>query len=157
VSASEVSLPTPVELARQWTQLIGRRVTVSPGPAPVMPFALATYVDDATVVVAAGLFDAALAAGLGAALILIPPAVAVDAAKDLDFPDRLTSSFHEVANVTSSLFARHGVHVKLRDTNFGAPAPAEDVAPVLSAPRHRADLAVAVDGYGAGACSFLLA
>lgn len=155
--SAEVVLPTPAELAHQWTQLIGRKVTVSSAPAPAEAFALASYVDDAAVVVAAGLFDAPLAAALGAALILIPPGVATDAAKDLDFPDSLTSSFHEVANVTSSLFARQGVHVKLRSTDFGTPAPPPDVAPVLAGPGSRIDLTVAVDGYGSGACSFLLA
>lgn len=152
-----VVLPTHEELTHQWTQLIGRKVTVKDGPAPGASYALATYIADDGHVAALGLFDAAVAASLGAALILIPAGVARDAAKEQDLPESLSGSFQEVANVTSSLFARLGVHVKLRDVAYGPTTPPADVAAVLAAPKQRLNMTVTVDGYDPGAGAFLLA
>lgn len=153
--ATDVPLPDPGDTAQLWSQLLGRAVAVHPATSPTVAYATATYITDDSHVVAVGLFDAKLAASLGAALILIPAGAAEDAAAERDFSDAISSSFQEVANITSSLFASLGVHVRLRETIWAPDDVPADAAAVIAAPSDLGHYSVTVAGYQGGAMSFL--
>ena len=102
--------------------------------------------------------DKPLAATLGAAIALIPPATAEEAVGAGPLPQNLLENTSEVLNVMSSLFNAEGApHLRLETVydSGAAPLPA-DVAHWLRSYGPRLDLAVDVRGYGTGLLGVLL-
>lgn len=142
------------------TDLLGKSVDVilaDPLPSDART-AVAIYTTDRLATAAVVAFTAPLAAYLGAALGLLPPAGAKEAAAAGSLPANLEENFSEVVNILASLFNRKGApHVKLYSVvPPGAPVPA-DVARLFGGLGARLDLAVAVPAYGDGRVSLVLA
>jgi hypothetical protein len=126
----------------------------APGGAVV-----AEYVTDLGHSVALIALDLPLAAHLGAALGLVPPAVSQEAVRDGYLSDDLLDNAYEVLNIAGSLFnVGDAPHVRLIEGLYdtsSAPLPAE-IDRWLRGYVPRLDAACEVRGYGAGRLSVLL-
>jgi hypothetical protein len=99
--------------------------------------------------------DMAFAVNSGAALSLLPPAVAKEAAKDKELTPVMLANLHEVMNICTRLLLRDGsLHLKLRELCLlsALPAPA---ASILSAARGRVDFEIGIGKYGSGILSVI--
>ena len=153
------ALPTADAITKLISSLVGKNVTVKAGPVLKQPprgGVVAVCVDDAKNVVAVIVTDVQLAAATGAALAMIPPAAAQDAARTGSLPPNIADNCHEVANVMCSLLtASGGRGVRLGDFDTsGVPASAE---PVLGGAGARLDLEVEIRGYGKGQLAIISA
>jgi hypothetical protein len=111
------------------------------------------YVSDQDKIVALCGCDMAFAANSGAALSMLPPNVAKEAAKDKDLTPVMLANLHEVMNICTRLMLRDDTpHIKLRELCVvtALPPPAVDI---LGAPKARADFEVAIGKYGPGVLS----
>ena len=108
------------------------------------------YVSDAGVPAAACIADVALAANAGAALSMLPPAVAKDAAKSKQLTDVMVGNLREVLNIcTRLLMTDTSAHLRLAEV-FPATALPAGVATVLSGQKGRVDFELTVPKYGPG-------
>jgi hypothetical protein len=136
--------------------LLGRSVTLRPGPAqvldPARPSYLAEYRFDDGGLAALTVADLELSAAMGAAIAAMPPQetqAMVAASGELD--DELQEFLHEVVNVTAKLMNSPTTpHVVLAHLSPVPGQVAEDVAGLATRPRAREDWQVSVDGYGTG-------
>lgn len=154
-----VPVPHPQQVRDLLVELLGRDVVVGLGdpvlPGPQLPAAVAIYVTDRTATGALCVCDVALAAGLGAALALIPARTAADAATTGILPTNLAENFYEVVNILASVFNQDEASPKLRLWAVHGPGetlPA-DVAAHAGQLARRLDLDVAIAGYGSGRLS----
>ena len=148
MSAPARTLPAADGVARILTSLLGRAVTarkVAVAPAKVGlvgVYALAR--EPAAAVIA---FDVGLAAHVGAALALVPPAVAAECARKGKLEDNLRENTAEVLNILCPLVNPAGApHLGLREV---VTAVADEIKPMVSSPA-RLELDVQVSGYGGG-------
>lgn len=115
------------------------------------------YVDARLRLRAVVLTDLALAAYLGAAIGLVPAAVAHQAVELRMLPPALAENAAETLNVTASLFnADDAPHLRLDTVHLPGEALPADVAQWVLAYVRRTDLAVSVPGYGRGRWSLLV-
>jgi hypothetical protein len=94
--------------------------------------------------------DANLAAFSSAALSMLPPAAAKDAAKTRKLTDVMAENLREIMNICSQLVMRDDLpHFRLQDVYaVGAlPAPAQAL---LAKPVERSDFEIALPKYGSG-------
>ncbi len=148
------ALPSSKDVGTLLSQLLGRTVKVDWSTTAVplkAPCVVGVYVTDEGATAALSVFDVALACHLGAALSLMPAAVANESVRKGVLVDTLADNLHEVANVMASLFNHDGAaHIKLREV-IAAP---KVVPPMLPATMGHAvarlDLNLGVQGYGAG-------
>jgi hypothetical protein len=159
---SAAGLPNPKEVCDLFHDLLGREVTSSAG-APVQitlddPAVVAVYVDDNLRMYGLVLFDVPLAAFAGAALALVPPGGAEDAAQAKALTPALAENVSEILNIaTAMLAAKTAHHLRLHCVyQADEPVPA-DVAALASLFGSRVDLTLAVAGYGSGQISIVLA
>lgn len=99
--------------------------------------------------------DMAFAANSGAALSMLPPNVAKEAAKEKELTPVMLANLHEVMNICTRLMLRDdSPHVKLRElcVQSALPPPA---AAILAAPRARVDFEIAIGKYGVGVLSVM--
>lgn len=145
-------LPTAKEVLSLFSQLLGRPVKVDLGSAPLKPpRVVCSYITDQDVLAMICVFDLSLAAHLGAALSMIPVAVANEAVRNTTFTDSIAENFGEVANVFSSLFNAEGVaHVRYKTYSLALKAVPPDVSALIAHATGRHEFAVSVQGYGAG-------
>jgi len=111
---------------------------------------LGVYIADDGRPVALCACDANLAAFSSAALSMMPPAVAKDAAKTRKLDGLMTENLREVMNICSQLVMRDDApHLRLQDVySVGAlPAPAQAL---LARPVERSDYEIALPKYGSG-------
>jgi hypothetical protein len=99
--------------------------------------------------------DMAFAANSGAALSMLPPNVAKEAAKDKELTPVMMANLHEVMNICTRLMLRDdSPHLKLRElcpfTGLAPPAAA-----IAGAPRARVDFEIGIAKYGAGVLSVM--
>lgn len=158
------TLVLPHALSKVLRTLLGRVVPVKPGPPPPAsrPRVVATYLTDDDALHGLIICDVPLACHLGAALSLIPAAVANESVKKGRIEDMLLEHLHEVLNVCVPLFVEpEGPRV-----HFGvllAPnAPLTvDITRVLQRTAvkdgQRVDLHVDITGYAGGALSVIAA
>jgi hypothetical protein len=155
-------VPAIKEIRDLLEALLGRDVTIKPGTilvtADVRKLAVALYVDDGMKLAAVTAMDLALAAFSGAAMGLVPAAVARTCIKESELTPMIADNVGEVLNVMCALLNRPGLpHVKLHQVfQPGETAPADAVSRLLAHGR-RLDLDVDVDGYGTGRMSLSLA
>ncbi|MGE0810645.1 MAG: hypothetical protein AB7N69_08520 [Immundisolibacter sp.] len=153
------ALPTADAVAKLIASLAGKNVTVTAGSklkAPPMGSAIGVCMDETPSVAAVIVADVALAAAAGAALAMIPPTAAQDAARSGVLPVNMADNFREVTNIMCSLLtAAGGRGVRLTDFSVaGAPSAAEAV---LAGTGARLDLVVDVQGYGKGQLAIISA
>jgi len=99
--------------------------------------------------------DLAFAANSGAALSMLPPNVAKEAAKSKDLTPVMLANLHEVMNICTRLVLRDDTpHLKLREMCpiSTLPAPA---AAILTAAKARIDFEIGIGKYGPGILSVL--
>ena len=154
-------LPASKDVREMLEGLIGRPVTVSPGP-PVTPSAdkpvsVAVYVDPNMAVNALCLMDLGASAYTGGALALLPAGGCQDAVEeDGELTSLLVEALHEVVNVLSALVNVPGAPLCKRHKLY---APGDDlpgdIVGMLAA-FNRLDLVVEVQGYGKGGLSLVL-
>ena len=150
----------PLPGAPQVKELLGMLfdgLSVKPGAkldaSPKSNCYFGVYVSDADKVVALCGCDMAFAANAGAALSMLPPNVAKEAAKDKELTPVMLANLHEVMNICTRLMLRDDTpHIKLRQLCVVTllPPPA---AEILAAPKGRADFEVTIGKYGAGTLS----
>lgn len=154
-------LPAPKEIRDLLGDLLGREVTVAPtspfAPGPYAPATVAVYVTDQLEVAGVIACDLKLSAAAGAAIGLVPPGGAADAAASGTLPANLAENLQEVLNVAAALFNTPGApHLRLYTMHpAGQTLPADVVARALTLGR-RVDLTVEVAGYGSGRLSIVL-
>lgn len=108
------------------------------------------YISDAGTPVAACVADGALAANYGAALSMLSPAMAKDAAKSKELTDIMIANLREVMNIcTRLLMSDDSAHLRLEEV-YSADAMPPHVAKVLGAVQNRVDFELTVPRYGAG-------
>jgi hypothetical protein len=132
-------------------------LSVKPGPkldaSPKSNCYFGVYVSDTDKVVALCGCDMAFAANSGAALSMLPPNVAKEAAKDKELTPVMLANLHEVMNICTRLMLRDDTpHIKLRQLCVVTELPPA-AAEILGAPKGRADFEVAIGKYGAGVLS----
>jgi hypothetical protein len=141
-----------------WEQLLGRDVTVTPAnAAPSGAMTVAEFCDDRGRLRVLAVADLALTVWAGCALGLIPPGGAEDQIAEGSASASALDNFHEVLNVSTSLFNQDGPHVRLTTLHApGADLPAE-LAELARRSGDRRDLTVEIARYGTGRLSFVLA
>jgi hypothetical protein len=158
---SGTPLPSP-QLVRETLQmLLGRDVEVETGADMVNPkgeggAVVGVFDGPGNKLAALWVSDLAASACIGAAIGLMPPRAAADAAAG-GLSELITENLHEAINVAGSLLNADGApHVALK----GVYAPGEwlpaDVAGWVMAYVPRQDLRVFVSGYGEGCLSIVV-
>jgi hypothetical protein len=149
-------LPRLDDVERLLITLLGREVRTArlrQGQTIAAPDRIACYEDRTGQLRALIAVDRSLAAGLGGALALIPPAaVAEDLAEAPALPEHLAENLYEVLNVCASLFnesREHALHVRLAMESPLA-AATEEARALLAGGVGRVDCAVTVPGYPGG-------
>ncbi|WP_019136096.1 hypothetical protein [Cellulomonas massiliensis] len=156
----QTPLPSAKDVRELVEGLVGREVTVTTGGAMVDPAGgalVGVYVDRRMRLVAMVLLDLPLAAGVGAALGLVPARAAAEAVELRELPTNLSENAAEVLNVTASLFNAEGApHVRLDRVYQPFEPLASDLTPWVLSYVRRTDLTMEVAGYGEGAFSLLV-
>jgi hypothetical protein len=99
--------------------------------------------------------DAALAGYAGAALSMLPPAVAKDAVKSKDLTDVMVGNLKEIMNICSRLVMTDtSPHVRLEELHPAKAFPA-GVNAVLGGQKGRVDFEINVPKYGPGTLAVL--
>ncbi len=152
--------PLPdVPLVRDLLGMLFDGLSVKAGPKlDVSPKAggyFAVYVaDDGSPAALCGC-DMAFAANSGAALSMLPPAVAKEATKDKELTPVMLANLHEVMNICTRLMLRDdSPHLKLRELCRVAALPAPAAA-ILGSARGRVDFEIGIAKYGPGVLSVL--
>jgi cellulase/cellobiase CelA1 len=153
-------LPSNLAIRNLLEDLLGRDVSVNPGPpcsvggAPGA--AVALYVDDHLRSAAVVVFDFALAAHAGAAIGLLPPGASEAALEDGELPTNLHENAAEVLNIMASLFNVPGAqHLKLHAAYAPGEVLRSDVTEMATRTGSRLDLTVEIARYGKGALSIV--
>lgn len=148
------ALPSSKDVGSMLSQLLGRTVKVEWSTTAVplkAPCVTGVYVTDEGAVAALCIVDLALACHLGAALSMIPAAVANEAVRKGALVDNLADNLHEVANVMASLFNHDGAtHIKLREVVVATKALPAFLPAAMAHPIARLDLTIGIQGYGGG-------
>jgi hypothetical protein len=160
MSAGAVSYPLPnIAQVKELLGMLFDALSVKLGPKlDVSPKALGyfgVYVsDDGTPVALCGC-DMAFAANSGAALSMLPPNAAREAAKEKVLTPVMLANLHEVMNICTRLVLRNdSSHLKLHELCAlnALPAPA---AADVAAPKGRIDFEVGLGKYGSGLLSVM--
>lgn len=153
-----MTLPNAEAVSRNLRDLFSKPVTVKVGqalPSASLAF-VAVYVDPAGTPVALGLSDIRFAAYSGAALAMIPVAVAAESVKKNKLEENLRENFYEVINILAAVMnASSEAHLKLGELAGPAQAP-EAAKAIIAKPGKRVDFDVTVEGFGAGKLGFLV-
>lgn len=155
-----MKLPSPVEVATLFGELLGKRVTAKPTPPakPTDAGYVGRLVDPSGALRGVTFSDKAFAAYTGAALAMIPRGVADDALRKGQVPSNLLENHDEVVNISTVLLNQanqSALHVKLAGTLMTGPTLPADVKGVVAKPTSRADYVLDIDGYGTCRFSFL--
>lgn len=140
--------------------LYDRSVVIAPAaafePSAAVPAVIASYQSDSGDPLGLWICSMAAAAHLGAALSLLPKAVADDCARRNRLEDNLVDNFREVANVCSVVIAEClGERALLSGMQERAAAIPSELAAFVKTTK-RFDLSVDVAGYGKGPVSLRL-
>jgi CheY-like chemotaxis protein len=156
-TAAISTLPSSLAIRELLERLLDREVEAGPCPPPVMATAvLGLYADDRDRMTAVLTLDLPLAAYLGSALALLPPATAESAIAEGELTPSLAENVDEVLDVFTAVLNPHpDTHQRLYATYPGPQAPA-DAAAHSKALGNRLDLQITVHGYGTGTLSYVL-
>lgn len=156
-----MKLPPAEAVARMLTDLLGRPCSVKPTAKP--GFAdqglIGVLADRSGQMKALTFSDRPFAALSGAALALIPRAVAEEAVRKGVIPESLLENHQEIVNISTALFNvvnADADHLKLKEMLATSPATPQALRTFLIKPAARLDLAVDISGYGTGKLSLLV-
>jgi hypothetical protein len=159
----KLTLPSPELVSRNYSDLLGRTFAAKKAPQPFAPkpgekWAVARYGagTPGSAAVVYWLVDLPAAAGLGAALSMIPSATAQAAARDGKFSEALLENFREVMNVGAAMLKSAEGRVALQDVLLPPQPPAAELAKWMASAQQRMDLTTALQGYDAGRIVLLL-
>ena len=131
----------------------GGKTDVSPGSKAYV----GVYVSDNGTTVALCACDLALAASSSAALSMLPPGVAKEAAKSGELTDVMLANLREVMNICTRLVLREDTpHVRLETRCQAGKLPASAAA-LAAGPKARADFEITLAKYGSGKFAVLTA
>jgi len=144
------------------TDLLGRGVAVDKVPPGAFddgePGAIAEFVTDEEATAALCVLDAPFAVRVGAALVMVPANVAEEDLASGDVPDHHLENVREVVNIFGRMLnSATTPHVRLHGLHRWPGPLSEGVQALLEEPEFRRDFAVAVEGYGEGRFSILVA
>jgi hypothetical protein len=154
-------LSSDEEIAELIGSLTGKEVKIGKGPVlqpgPACPVIAATYADEEGNLGALLLADVAAAAGMGAALTLMPAAAVTDAMRAGTLDDALLENWAEIANICTQMvrlpgFPRFQLTGSVQSSD-GLPA---DVEALLARARYRAGWSLQVPQYSNGRMSLIL-
>jgi hypothetical protein len=158
--ATKLKLPAAADLAKLLGSLFDKRIAVTKSAAPLAPSAyrgVCDYVDLEQQTLFVCVCDLPLLAGVGAALAMIPPAVAAESVRAGKPSESLRENAYEVFNIAASMFNEvdgMDLHVKLRELLVGPPVPPATLAKIAK-PVTRLDFDVVVPGYPVGKLALL--
>jgi hypothetical protein len=146
---------------RQMLGLLFEGLDVKPGKrfdiVPPSGSWVGMYVSDDGRPVAACAVDVALAANSSAALSMLPPGAAKDAAKAKELTDVMVANLREIMNICSRLLMTDSsAHLKLGKV-YPSDAMPPELTALLGAARSRVDFELNVPKYGAGTLAVLSA
>ncbi len=155
-------LPEPEDVRELLVALLAREVLVDLGASAELhegsAAAVGVYVTDREHVASLVLVDGPLACRAGAALSMLPAAVADESIGEGGVPANLLDNTGEVLNVLARLLnSERTAHVRLRAVR---PLPADlghEAAALLASPADRRSFTVDIDGYGPGTATVLVA
>ena len=125
--------------------------------APASGSWVGLYIADDGAPVAACVADVALAANSSAALSMLPPAVAKDAAKSKELTEVMVANLREIMNICTRLLMDDGsAHLRL-DSVYPAKALPAPAAKLLGAVQGRVDFELTVPKYGPGTLAVISA
>lgn len=153
------AVPDAEELRALLAQLVGKPVAlkapVGPPKPNMAPQVQAMYCAADGTARAMASVDLTLAANLGAALAMMPPATAVEAARAGKMNELLADCLHEVLNVCARLLNRPGgMHVVLKKVAAAPESLPADVRANLSKAPLQREYDLEVAGYGRGKIVF---
>lgn len=156
-----MKLPPVEAVARMLGDLLGRPCSVQPTAKP--GFAeqgfIGVLVDKSGTTRALTFSDKAFTSLAGAALALIPRAVADDAIRSGAVPANLRENHQEIINISTALFNAvntESEHVRLTQLLATGPAVPQAIRTLLVKPAARMDLAIEISGYGTGKLCLLV-
>lgn len=118
---------------------------------------ISEYIDDDDVLVALCLADGPFACYCGAALSMIPSAVAKESIKRNELPENLLDNYAEVVNIMSRLVnSSTSPHLRLGKVYVVPGDLPEAAANAVASPSMRRDFIATISGYGSGKMSLLL-
>jgi hypothetical protein len=161
-TTASLPMPLPESVQRMLADLLGKPVTAKKaapgGLSTAKPGVVAHYVYDSGVTGSLILCDLALSSYAGAALMLLPPAAAVEGVKAGKMNETIVENIREVLNICASLFIYEDkAHVRLRELYPLPGTTTPEVAKILTRPSARLELDVTITGYGAGKIALLTA
>jgi hypothetical protein len=130
------------------SRLLGKRVTAKRAGPTKMVAAVSTYISIDNQLAAACAFDLEFANYAGAALAMVPSAIATEAIRIRKIEEEALENLREVANIMASLFNGPNCHIKLRDMHKTPPTP--ELVALAQRPARRVDLDIDITSYGAG-------
>ncbi|MFP4635618.1 MAG: hypothetical protein ACLFRD_07150 [Nitriliruptoraceae bacterium] len=154
-------MPARASLRDLLADLLGRTVTVRPGPDleldPERPAYLSGFRFDDGAPAAVAVTDLDLSLGAAAAIGAMPPQETREQVEQVGrLEGDLVDFLHEVLNVSSRLLNSPTTpHVVLRELAVVPGEVAEDLAQLATSPSQRHDWTVAIDGYGDGLITLL--
>jgi hypothetical protein len=160
---SAFPLPTPEGGAKMLSDLLGRDVTVSEGPAislSAQPLVMvSSFTDKDRQIAMACICDISFASYAGAALSMIPAAGAKDCISNGTLTEAISENFYEVMNITSLIFNDQGApRLILREMHSvpGTSLP-DDLTALIASPGGKISFRIGIAGYGEGGMTILLA
>jgi hypothetical protein len=159
-AASGTTHPLPdIPLVKELLGMLFDGLSVKLGPkldvSPKATGYFGVYVSDDGTPGALCACDMAFAANSGAALSMLPPNVAKEAAKDKALTPVMLANLHEVMNICTRLVLRDDTpHLKLRELYVTTALPAAAAA-IANAPKGRIDFEIGIGKYGPGVLSVL--
>ncbi|MBM3775478.1 MAG: hypothetical protein FJW37_09985 [Acidobacteria bacterium] len=151
-----MNLPAPDSAQSTLSEILDLEVKVRKPPpvkyAPKDVYYAGVYKDEDGADVAVCVFDLALAAGAGAALIRFPEVVAKESVKAGKLDESVLENLHEILNICSRFFQIPGSRVQLSSVRASFEEMPRGVPELIASPA-RLDLEVAVRGYGSGKMS----
>jgi hypothetical protein len=158
--ATPIAHPMPVIAdVREILGMMFDGLSVKVGPkldvSPTAHNYFGVYVTDGGVPTALCVCNIPFAAYCGAALSMVPPAVAKQAATDRKLTPVMLANLYEVMNICTRMILNDATaHLKLREMCETANL-APEAAAIAHAPAHRADFEIGIGKYGTGALSVL--
>jgi hypothetical protein len=148
---SYYALPDNIQLRQHLEMLFGDGVAVNPaGPLGADAPHCGTYRDNAEEPVAVCLCDNAFAAYAGAALSMMMPADAKEAAEQGTLSEVMRANLYEVMNILSSLLMNdHTQHLRMRELSTPDKRDAA-VKAIAATPGTQAGFNVDIPRYGSG-------
>ena len=146
-------MPIPEDVRDFLGDLLGKPVSVTKANKVDFSkepdkFVTGLYVDDKDRLIGACITDISLAATTGAALAMMPAAVAKEAVEAGKLEEGLRDNFYEVVNIMSRLLNGPSVpHLRLTDLVDGVP---QDVLDLVEKAKGRKHYDVTVVGYAGG-------